>query len=87
MSDGGGAHRHTCGNKSTCGLLRFTPELALVSSWAVFQGPLRRVGEGWVWAGREEIHGVCEPLGSPGWAGFLTRGPGGDNGARREMLV
>lgn len=51
------------------------------------RGCWRGVGEGWVWAGREEIHGVCEPLGSPGWAGFLTRGPEGDDGARREMLV
>ena len=87
VSGGGSAHRPTCGNKSTCGLPCFTPELALVSSWAMFQGLLRGVGEGWVWAGREEIHGVCEPLGSPGWAGFLTRGPEGDDGARREMLV
>ena len=81
VSGGGSAHRHTCGNKSTCGLPCFTPELALVSSWAMFQGLLRGVGEGWVWAGREEIHGVCEPLGSPGWAG-VWEAPIQKNGKR-----
>lgn len=85
VSGSGSAHRHTCGNKAlvACSVL---PELALVSSWAMFQGLLRGwERDGCGLAGRRYM--VFVNPWAPLWAGFPTRGPEGDDGARREMLV